>query len=80
MAGKRTAAENHCAKCESDIAALKKEIAALRAELKKQSSASGKGGKDSRVDALLTYIKIKDDPDLRGSNKRKKVLELFKKL
>jgi hypothetical protein len=80
MAGKRTAAEECCAKCESDIAVLRKEIAALRVELKKQSSAPGKGGKDSRVDALLTYIKIKDDPGLRGSDKRKKVLELFKKL
>lgn len=53
MATKKTAAEECCAKCESDIAALKKEIAALKKELKAKSS----GGSDPRVDTLIKVVK-----------------------
>ena len=52
MATKKSAAEECCAKCESDIAALKKEIAALKRELKAKSS----GGADPRVDKLIEYF------------------------
>tara|TARA_A100001515_G_scaffold103175_1_gene83786 strand:- start:16 stop:213 length:198 start_codon:yes stop_codon:yes gene_type:complete len=44
----KSAAEECCAKCESDIAALRKEIAALKRELGKKSA----GGADPRVDKL----------------------------
>jgi hypothetical protein len=53
MATKKTAAEECCAKCESDIAALKKEIASLKKEIKAKSS----GGVDPRVDKLIAYFK-----------------------
>ena len=53
MATKKSAAEECCAKCESDIAALRKEIAALKSELGKKSS----GGKDPRVDKILEVLK-----------------------
>ena len=46
-------AEECCAKCESDVAELRKEIAALKAALAKRPS----GGADSRVDALIALIK-----------------------
>ena len=52
MATKKTAAEECCAKCESDIAALKKEIAALKRALKAKSS----GGVDPRVDKLIEAV------------------------
>jgi hypothetical protein len=53
MPTKKSAAEECCAKCESDIAALKKEIAALKKELKAKSS----GGVDPRVDKILDALK-----------------------
>lgn len=59
MATKKSAAEECCAKCESDIAALKKEIAALKKELKAKSS----GGVDPRVDKILSALK--DLPSFR---------------
>ena len=66
MATRKTAkssAEECCAKCESDIAALRKEIAALKAALAKKPA----GGADARVDkiweALLSY-------DAHGFEKR----------
>jgi hypothetical protein len=55
MAIKKSAAEECCAKCESDIAALKKEIAALKKALKAKSS----GGKDARVEKLVEALKLK---------------------
>ena len=56
-----------CAKCESDVAALRKEVA----ELKKALAAVKKsgGGADLRVDKLLEYLK--------GSEKVAKRLEKF---
>ena len=56
MATRKTAkssAEECCAKCESDIAVLRKEIAALKRELAKKSS----GGADPRLDKLISYFK-----------------------
>lgn len=54
-AASEESASECCAKCESDIAALRKEIAALKKELAKKPS----GGSDPRVDkiweALLSY-------------------------
>lgn len=41
-----------CAKCESDIAALRKEIAALKRELAKKPA----GGADARVDKILKAL------------------------
>ena len=46
---KATAAEECCAKCEKDIAALRKEVAALKAALAKKPA----GGTDPRVDKLI---------------------------
>lgn len=46
---KKSAAEECCAKCESDIAALRKEVAALKAALAKKPA----GGADPRVDKLI---------------------------
>ena len=43
-----------CAKCEKDIAELRKEIAALKEALAKRPS----GGADPRVDALVELIKV----------------------
>ena len=57
MAGKKTAAEECCAKCESDVAALRKEIAQLKAELKKVASSGGKAGNDPRVDNVISALK-----------------------
>ena len=47
-------AEECCAKCERDIAALRKEVAALRAALAKRPS----GGLDPRVDKLIEAVSI----------------------
>ena len=52
MAVKKSAAEECCAKCTSDIAALKKEIAALKRELAKKSA----GGADPRVDKIIKVL------------------------
>ncbi|GEM_PF-5617605 len=43
-----------CAKCESDIAVLRKEIAALKKELAKKPA----GGSDPRVDQVVQILKI----------------------
>lgn len=61
MATRKTGAEECCAKCESDIAGLRKEIAAL----KKQLSRAGSGGKDLRVDKLIEILRLRD-----GSGKK----------
>jgi len=45
-----------CAKCESDIAALRKEIANLKKELAKKPA----GGADPRVDKLIKALSLKD--------------------
>ena len=45
-------AEECCAKCESDVAALRKEIAALKRELAKRPS----GGADPRVDKIIKAL------------------------
>ncbi len=72
MATKKSAAEECCAKCESDIAALKKEIAALKKELKSKSS----GGADSRVDLLVEWIQVAQLPSKQGGpEKRAKILK-----
>jgi len=49
-----------CAKCESDIAALRKEVTALRKELGKKPT----GAADPRVDKIVHYLKerIKEKP------------------
>ena len=47
-------AEECCAKCESDFAALRKEVAALKRELAARPS----GGADPRVDALIEAVKL----------------------
>ena len=60
---KKSAAEECCAKCESDVAALRKEVAALKAALAKKPA----GGSDPRVDAILEL--------LRQSNAQRKFLE-----
>lgn len=43
-----------CAKCESDIAALRKEIAALKRELAKKPAS----GADPRVDKLIEAVSV----------------------
>jgi hypothetical protein len=56
MATRKTAkssAEECCAKCESDIAGLRKEVAALKRELAKKSA----GGADPRVNKLIEVLK-----------------------
>ena len=58
---KKSAAEECCAKCESDVAALRKEIAALKRELAKRPS----GGADPRVDKLIEVIKD-SSPAMKG--------------
>jgi hypothetical protein len=45
-------AEECCAKCERDIAALRKEVAALKAALSKKSTS----GDDPRVDKIWAAI------------------------
>jgi len=52
MAVKKSAAEECCAKCTSDIAALRKEVAALKKELAKKSA----GGADPRVDKVWRVL------------------------
>jgi hypothetical protein len=75
MATKKTAAEECCAKCEKDITALKKEIAAIKKELKTISI----GGKDSRVDLLVSWLKNRFDlKNFEVSNKEEQ--EIIKKL
>lgn len=58
MATKKEAAAHDCKKdCEllhKQIAELKKEVAALKAELKK--APKGGGGADPRVDALMVHL------------------------
>ncbi len=49
----KSAADECCAKCESDIAALRKEVAALKKALANVS----KGGADPRVDKLIEAVK-----------------------
>ena len=46
-------AEECCAKCERDVAELRKEVAALKAALSKRSA----GGADPRVDALVEALR-----------------------
>ena len=64
MARGRTTAEASteecCAKCESDIAALRKEIAGLKRELAKKPA----GGADPRVDKIVEYLqkRLQDRP------------------
>ena len=53
---KKSAAEECCAKCEKDIAALRKEITALKKVLASKSA----GGSDPRVDKLLEYFKANE--------------------
>ncbi len=48
-------AEECCAKCESDVAELRKEVAALKASLSKRPA--GRGGADPRLDKLIEYFK-----------------------
>ena len=50
-----------CAKCESDIAVLRKEIAALKRELAKKPA----GGVDPRLDKLIEVIKA-SSPAMKG--------------
>ena len=52
MPVKKTAAEECCAKCEKDIAALRKEVAALKAALAKKPA----GGADPRVDKIIKAL------------------------
>ena len=47
-------AEECCAKCESDVAELRKEVAALKSALAKRPA--GKGGADPRVDKLIAAL------------------------
>jgi len=47
-----SAAEECCAKCEKDIAALRKEVAALKSALAKKSA----GGADPRVDVIIKAL------------------------
>tara|TARA_X000001388_G_scaffold62538_1_gene48307 strand:- start:296 stop:523 length:228 start_codon:yes stop_codon:yes gene_type:complete len=49
---KANAAEECCQKCESDISALKKELASLKRQLGKAKS----GGSDPRVDKLIEIL------------------------
>ncbi len=52
--------EECCAKCESDITALRKEIAGLKRELAKKPA----GGADPRVDKIVEYLqkRLQDRP------------------
>ncbi len=49
-------AEECCAKCESDVAELRKEVAALKAALAKRPT--GRSGADPRVDKIVEAIEI----------------------
>ena len=53
MAIKKSAADECCAKCTSDIAALKKEIVALKREMAKKSAS---GASDPRIDRLVEIV------------------------
>ena len=53
-AASEESASECCAKCESDIAALRKDIAALKRELAKKPAAGG--GADPRVDKILKAL------------------------
>jgi len=74
MATKKSAAEECCAKCESDIAALKKEIAVLKKELKAKSS----GGNDPRVDLLVEWLQVAQLPSKHGGPEKR--AKIFKSL
>ena len=54
-AASEESASECCAKCESDIAALRKEIADLKKELAKKPAAGG--GADPRVDKIWNALK-----------------------
>jgi len=49
---KKSAAEECCAKCESDVAELRKEVAALKRELAKSPA-----GADPRVNKIIEALK-----------------------
>ncbi len=51
---KSSSADECCAKCESDISELRKQIEDLKRELAKKSS--GGPGADSRVDAIIKAL------------------------
>jgi len=53
-AASEESASECCAKCESDIAALRKEIDELKKELAKKPAAGG--GADPRVDKILKAL------------------------
>ena len=50
----KSAADECCAKCERDLAALRKEISALKTSLAKKSAS----GADPRVDKLIEALKL----------------------
>jgi hypothetical protein len=60
-------AEECCAKCESDVTALRKELAALKRELAKRPS----GGKDPRVDLLIEWIQVYNLPSKHGGHEKR---------
>ena len=72
---KKSAAEECCAKCESDVAALRKEVAALKRALSKASAS----GADPRVDLVLEFIRLNHLAPSSVENKAK-LSELRKKL
>ena len=51
---RKSAAEECCAKCEKDIAALRKEIVGLKREL----ASTSKGGSNAKLDKLIEFLKL----------------------
>lgn len=74
MAVKKSSAEECCAKCESDISALRKEILSLK-------KSKGSGGKDPRVEILVEWLLSKYPNDNRsGKEATKLTLELVEQI
>ena len=76
MAVKKEAAHDckaECAELHKQLAALKKEVQALKAELKK--APKGGGGADPRVEKLIKYLKLEQQPGTK--NERRDILTSF---
>ena len=73
MPSKKTEAAHDHSALEAEIAALKKEIQTLKAELRK----APKGGVDPRVDAIAEYLKLRKSSEPNKSEKLKKLLSSF---
>jgi hypothetical protein len=71
MARAQTDDHSHAA-LEAELAALKKEVASLRAQLAK--APKGSRGSDPRVDLLVEYKKLEVQPGPESKARRKAIL------